>query len=162
MFGLDQFMIWGEGRCWSCFYEHSYKFFCCFGGARLEQLIHYYNVMPDSALLSQVTWYSFVNPLNAELNFICHLLTLLGAHHILYVSRIRFKTAFCQATKRYSKHLRNSIFPLSFIWWIGSAGVWNFMACSVFRDISNDSSVFVLKNWALEPFNTLRMGSFNP
>jgi hypothetical protein len=30
------------------------------------------------------------NPLNAELNPICHLLALLGAHHILHVSRIRF------------------------------------------------------------------------
>ena len=30
-----------------------------------------------------------VNPLNAELNPFCHLLTLLGAHHILHVSRIR-------------------------------------------------------------------------
>jgi len=29
------------------------------------------------------------NPLNAELNPICHLLTLLGAHHIFHVSRIR-------------------------------------------------------------------------
>jgi hypothetical protein len=29
------------------------------------------------------------NPLNAELNPICHLLALLGTHHILYVSRIR-------------------------------------------------------------------------
>jgi hypothetical protein len=29
------------------------------------------------------------NPLNAELNSICHLLALLGAHHILHVSRIR-------------------------------------------------------------------------
>jgi hypothetical protein len=29
------------------------------------------------------------NPLNAELNFICHLLALLGAHRILHVSRIR-------------------------------------------------------------------------
>jgi hypothetical protein len=28
-----------------------------------------------------------VNPLNAELNPICHLLALLGAHHILHVSR---------------------------------------------------------------------------
>jgi hypothetical protein len=28
-----------------------------------------------------------VNPLNAELNPICHLLSLLRAHHILYVSR---------------------------------------------------------------------------
>jgi len=29
------------------------------------------------------------NPLNAKLNPICHLLVLLGAHHILHVSRIR-------------------------------------------------------------------------
>jgi hypothetical protein len=29
--------------------------------------------------------------LNAELNPICHLLALLGTHHILYVSRIRDK-----------------------------------------------------------------------
>jgi hypothetical protein len=33
-----------------------------------------------------------VNPLNAELNPTCHLLALLGAHHILHVSRIRVKT----------------------------------------------------------------------
>ena len=30
-----------------------------------------------------------INPLNAELNPICHSLALLGAHHILHVSRIR-------------------------------------------------------------------------
>jgi hypothetical protein len=30
-----------------------------------------------------------VNPLNAEFNPICHLLALLGAHHILHISRIR-------------------------------------------------------------------------
>jgi len=30
-----------------------------------------------------------INPLNAELNPICHLLALIGAHHILHVSRIR-------------------------------------------------------------------------
>jgi len=29
------------------------------------------------------------NPLNIALNPVCHLLALLGAHHILYVSRIR-------------------------------------------------------------------------
>jgi len=34
----------------------------------------------------------YINPLNAELNPICHLLALLGAHHILHVSRIRVKT----------------------------------------------------------------------
>ena len=27
-----------------------------------------------------------INPLNAELNPICHLLALLGAHHILYLA----------------------------------------------------------------------------
>ena len=31
------------------------------------------------------------NPLNAELNPICYLLALLGAHHFLHVSRIRIK-----------------------------------------------------------------------
>ena len=31
----------------------------------------------------------YFNPLNAELNPICHLLALLGAHHILHISRIR-------------------------------------------------------------------------
>jgi hypothetical protein len=31
-----------------------------------------------------------VNPLNAKLNPICHLLALLGAHHIIHVSGVRF------------------------------------------------------------------------
>ena len=30
-----------------------------------------------------------LNPLNAELNPICHLLALLGAHHIFHVSGLR-------------------------------------------------------------------------
>jgi len=34
------------------------------------------------------------NTLNAELNPICHLLALLGAHHILHVSGIRVKATF--------------------------------------------------------------------
>jgi len=33
----------------------------------------------------------YINPLNSELNPICHLLALLGAHPILHISRIRFK-----------------------------------------------------------------------
>ena len=40
------------------------------------------------------TWKSetlYINPLNAELHPIWHLLALLGAHHILHVSRIRVK-----------------------------------------------------------------------
>ena len=44
------------------------------------------------SLLNPFRFYAFwlyFNPLNAELNPICHLLALLGAHHILHVSRIR-------------------------------------------------------------------------
>ena len=33
-----------------------------------------------------------VNPLNAELNPICHLLALVGAHHIVHVSWVRVNT----------------------------------------------------------------------
>jgi len=36
-------------------------------------------------------WYKIVNPLNAEVNPICRLQALLGAHHILHISRIRVK-----------------------------------------------------------------------
>jgi transposase len=36
-----------------------------------------------------------LNPLNSELNPICHLLALLGGHHMLYVSRIRVNELYC-------------------------------------------------------------------
>jgi hypothetical protein len=42
------------------------------------------------ANLTAMSGYLF-NPLNTELNPKCHLLTLLGAHHILHISRIRVK-----------------------------------------------------------------------
>jgi len=35
-----------------------------------------------------------LNPLNAQLNPICHLLALLGARHILHVSRIRVNVLY--------------------------------------------------------------------
>jgi len=48
-----------------------------------------YCVLP--AKLSWVFFQEFVNPLKPELNPICYLLALLGAHHFLHVSRIRVK-----------------------------------------------------------------------
>ena len=45
--------------------------------------------------------------LNAELNPICHLLALLGAHHILHVSRIRVNigpNCFHQAERSRTSH----------------------------------------------------------
>ena len=44
-------------------------------------------VRDNSSLSSQET----LNPLNPELNPICYLLALVGAHHFLHVSRIRVK-----------------------------------------------------------------------
>ena len=41
----------------------------------------------DSTVLTMILF----NPLNPELNPIYYLLALLGAHHFLHVSRIRFK-----------------------------------------------------------------------
>jgi len=45
---------------------------------------------------------SNVNPLNAELNPICHLLALLGVHHFLHVSRIRVKPLTLRLLMSYS------------------------------------------------------------
>ena len=42
-----------------------------------------------SACEGEGTFSYIFNPLNAELNLICHLLALLEAHHILHISRIR-------------------------------------------------------------------------
>jgi len=36
-----------------------------------------------------------INPLHAELNTICHLLVLLGAHHIIHVSGLRLNYIVC-------------------------------------------------------------------
>jgi hypothetical protein len=45
-----------------------------------------------------------INPLNTKLNPICNLLALLGAHHILHVSRIRVN-AWMRTTARKIKIL---------------------------------------------------------
>jgi len=48
---------------------------------------------PGSSVQSKFSTYKTgtLNPLNPELNPICYLLALLGAHHFLHVSRIRVK-----------------------------------------------------------------------
>ena len=44
-------------------------------------------------IIAHGTRNKFTNPLNAELNPICCLLTLFGAHYFLHVSRIRVKSS---------------------------------------------------------------------
>jgi len=46
-----------------------------------------------------------VNPLNAKLNPIYHVLALLGAHHILHISKIRVKFLYV-ATLHLCWHIR--------------------------------------------------------
>ena len=48
----------------------------------------------------------FINPLNAKLNPICHLLALFGAHHILHVSRIRVEQALFILSTEYVTQMK--------------------------------------------------------
>jgi hypothetical protein len=101
MSGVPLETCWGFNKLWnnkfyyiaaSCWY-----FYCVIYDAR----IHEYQI----------------NPLNANLNPICHLLALLGAHHILHVSRIRVKTILILS---FSSHLvpfvRISLLNSSFLY----------------------------------------------
>ena len=49
------------------------------------------------------------NPINAELNPICHLLALLGAHHILHLSRIRVNVSFSLQGAECSLKIQSSL-----------------------------------------------------
>jgi hypothetical protein len=75
-----------------------------------------------------------INPLKAELNPFCHLLALLGAHHIFHVSRIRVNLFICDVNveQRKSKVILevqfNSRFVHEVLKW-NSDGV-KFIACN--------------------------------
>ena len=45
-----------------------------------------------------------INPLNPELNPICYLLALLGAHHFLHVSRVKLLTFRLLMSYIYMEH----------------------------------------------------------
>jgi len=68
--------------------------FCCHNIAFLDHLDSVY-LRPEKKLhgCQECQCISMpINPLNPKLNPICYLLTLLGAHHFLHVSRIRVKS----------------------------------------------------------------------
>jgi len=74
-----------------------------------------------------------INPLNAELNPICHLLPLLWAHHILHVSRIRVKWK----KKSYSTFIKN----------VGSVSV---TSCSCISNTGFSQWSLVHSSWRAE------------
>ena len=55
--------------------------------------LHYYTKCNVIIYLFIYTFIILINPVNAELNTICHLLALLGARHIFHVSELRVKDA---------------------------------------------------------------------
>jgi hypothetical protein len=64
------------------------SFWCQIHGILFGQKLNLVNGLENYKISTQS-----LNPLNAELNPICHLLALLGAHPRLHVSRIRVKHA---------------------------------------------------------------------
>jgi hypothetical protein len=62
--------------------------------------------------------YVILNPLNTELNSICHLLALLEAHHILRVSRIRVNAfPWQQWLRKRASMIYHSTLPIMFFYW---------------------------------------------
>ena len=62
--------------------------------SKIEELLQ---IVPNNEDQQVGAAWEDINPLNAKLNPICHLLSLLGAHHILHISRIRVKQVTCKA-----------------------------------------------------------------
>jgi len=62
----------------------------------IHSILHLFITMHVLSIISflhtEDTKQNTFNPLNTELNPICYLLALLGAHHFLHVSRIRVKS----------------------------------------------------------------------
>jgi len=54
-----------------------------------------------------VTVTFIINPLNDKLNPICHLLALLGAHHIFHISWTRVKSKSLRMLKFYITQFKN-------------------------------------------------------
>ena len=72
-----------------------------------------------------------INPLNAELNPICHLLALLVAHVILHVSRIRVKLEYKICRSQWPRVLRCSSAAAHLLrsWVRIPPGAWIFVCC---------------------------------
>ena len=63
---------------------------------------------------TDVTFFWPFNPLKAGLNPICHLLALLGAHHILRVSTVRVK-----GEAMYKEDFNENCYQVGRLWLIG-------------------------------------------
>jgi hypothetical protein len=72
--------------------EHlSYRGFVFHISFDVIQVFVIFNVFDEVVLVPAMMAYRGINPLNAELNPIRHLLALVGARHFVHVSRVRVK-----------------------------------------------------------------------
>ena len=82
-------------RLWQCESVLWHIWTCCFSDTAFLSSLHmtYYVLICVTFLAYGVICLhnEVLNPLKPELNPICYLLALLGAHHFLHVSRIRVK-----------------------------------------------------------------------
>jgi len=76
---------WVESRMTSCKVR-------VFPASRYSTIVSYSSKCAVTLTSQNIVTSLVFNPLNAELNPICYLLALLGAHHFLHVSRIRVKS----------------------------------------------------------------------
>jgi len=61
-------------------------------GRIFHKVLHrFFKTLWDETFTDVIQLKSLLNPLKPELNPICYLLALLGAHHFLHVSRIRVR-----------------------------------------------------------------------
>ena len=75
---------------WSCLVNRRYNKFKT--KIQIKSLKNVTNLRYlETVLLNQICMHEGINSLNAKLNPICHLLALLGAHHIHHVCRVRVK-----------------------------------------------------------------------
>jgi hypothetical protein len=101
-------------------------------------------VFPRQIRASRLRCVYQINPLNAELNPICHLLELLGADHILYVSRIRINIGF---------HFLNDTTPRIF--------VYSFIYCNMFRRTITAVLPAALWPWGWQPLTEMSTGNIS-
>jgi len=91
---MDQYEIWFDGVNWMHLSQNGVQ---C--PSLMKRQWNYINRQRSeiSYRATVIFWRRnlFLNPLNADLNPICHLLALLEAHHILHVSRVRVKVIRC-------------------------------------------------------------------
>ena len=91
LLSIPDFNSWEQWKsfCISVGIISLYNTILCFNNNRV-----YSRTWADTryAHTNQQLWMYHINRLNAELNPICCLLALLGAHHFLHISRIRVKS----------------------------------------------------------------------